>query len=805
MKNYVPILVFLCLSAAGCKSDVRVEMNKNWTYAIVTEQDSPRSIQQLRFQAVVDLTQIVNHHPDRKGFLFLKNEFAVPAELSGKNLSFLAGRIIWADQIYINGHFIGATGSMPPETPQNFWNITRNYSIPTEFLQTGKLNTILIKVYVDAEGGLSDTPVVGETGDMANIQKIRDLTHVRINLVISLLLPFVGTYHLLIYLKRRKDRVNLYYSGLLFAFGLYNVNMFIWSLPFIPAVQYLHTQKILFGLLFVCMAVYIKFLIEYLEIKPNRWLVRGIYFLQLVSFVVLSLSPNYQTFFTIRGFTQMPFPLILLLGIYWTLRRALQGMRDARHLLLGMSLIIIPILHDLFLVYFSINNAVYLSSYGFPAFLFSIAFSLANKFVNVHNQVEELNITLEEKVTVRTAELSRTLDEVNILKEKQDGDYFLTSLLLAPLGEKRVGDGPVKVEFFTRQKKVFHFRKWNAEIGGDLTAAHEISLRNKKYTVFMNGDAMGKSIQGAGGALVLGTIFKSIVTRTQIAAASRNRFPEQWLKECFLELQNVFISFDGTMTASMFLGVIENETGLLYFFNAEHPFPVVYRNANSTFIPQAAHMYKIGVGGLDSEMRINIFSLQSDDVIIVGSDGRDDIAIGMDAKGNRMINEDETLFLSVVSKCGGNLEKIVNELTGIGEITDDLSLIRIGYREDYAVPPVSDSERKELEKDIKLFLSKKDYSRAVELLYMYVDMYPEKTKYLYYVSEALKRTGDLQNAADYGERCRLREPDMPLNILNLSEIYFMMGNQSRAVAFVDRARKFPGVQSRIDKIEKKYS
>lgn len=40
---------------------------------------------------------------------------------------------------------------------------------------------------------------------------------------------------------------------------------------------------------------------------------------------------------------------------------------------------------------------------------------------------------LEEKVKERTAELKNTLEEVQLLKNQQDGDYFLTSLLIKPL------------------------------------------------------------------------------------------------------------------------------------------------------------------------------------------------------------------------------------------------------------------------------------------------------------------------------------------------------------------------------------
>lgn len=70
---------------------------------------------------------------------------------------------------------------------------------------------------------------------------------------------------------------------------------------------------------------------------------------------------------------------------------------------------------------------------------------------------------------------------------------------------------------------------------------------------------MGKSIQGAGGALVLGVVFKSILSRARLFSTKETVFPERWLKVAFQELQSVFESFDGSMMISVVMGLIDNE------------------------------------------------------------------------------------------------------------------------------------------------------------------------------------------------------------------------------------------------------
>ena len=117
-------------------------------------------------------------------------------------------------------------------------------------------------------------------------------------------------------------------------------------------------------------------------------------------------------------------------------------------------------------------------------------------------ELVQLNASLETKVVQRTAELSETLQQVQELKVKQDGDYFLTSLLLTPLQSNGNEEGKnVKSQFFIKQFKQFTFRKWEAELGGDICMTDTIKLNNRHYLFFVNADAMGKSIQGAGGTV----------------------------------------------------------------------------------------------------------------------------------------------------------------------------------------------------------------------------------------------------------------------------------------------------------------
>ncbi len=438
---------------------------------------------------------------------------------------------------------------------------------------------------------------------------------------------------------------------------------------------------------------------------------------------------------------------------------------------------------------------------------------------------------LEDKVERRTNELQKSLAEVNALKMQQDGDYFLTSLLIKPLGTNEAQSALVNIDFYVRQKKEFHFRQWNTEIGGDICIANKIQLRGKEFVVFLNGDAMGKSIQGAGGALVLGVVFRAQISRTQIVRQEQNRYPEQWLKDAFVELQKVFESFDGSMLISVAMGLIDEKTGLMYYMNAEHPWTVLYRQGRATFIEDELMLHKIGTTGLGGNLTIRTFQLQPGDVIIAGSDGRDDFVLYEDNKGKRVINEDETLFLDRVKEGGGDLSRIVQSIEKQGSLTDDLSLLRLGYlesnqgtdhpgqmgsqdqmddtfmghferghrlleeegqlenaltelREAYAIF----GAYPELLRDLsRAYLKKKDYRNAASFCDAYIVLRPDDVRFIYYASISFKKIRQLERAVDLGERVRLRHPNLVHNLLNLGDCYRLLGNKDRAQMMLELA------------------
>ena len=476
---------------------------------------------------------------------------------------------------------------------------------------------------------------------------------------------------------------------------------------------------------------------------------------------------------------------------------------------------------------------------------------LADSFNNMVSSIREARDklqdyanNLEDKVKERTAELNQTLEQVQKLKSQQDGDYFLTSLLAKPLNFNANKSDAVNTRFLLEQKKKFEFRNKSADLGGDICVTGNLRLGSqenfRRYVVAVNGDAMGKSMQGAGGAIVMGVVVNSIMARSARHDRILDYTPEQWLTEFYEELQGVFLAFNGSMAISAVVSVIDEDSGEMWYFNAEHPYTILYRNGQASFIEEELLLRKIGLES-DIPFAVQKFQLEPGDIVIMGSDGRDDIDLSPGSE-IRDINEDEYLILRTVESADADLERIKAETEKNGELTDDLSLLRLGFLESSVSRSsgslLEDPDRQVIEIDaydtelaenefedlfhkgrslaregksedaLKILkqaydlkknepaLNKilavltfkgKEYQTAVDVLEKYLEHDPNIEDFWLYLSIAHKRTGNYDKALEAADKVFELNPDRVPNLIQLSDLHAKLGNSGRARIFAEKA------------------
>lgn len=287
-------------------------------------------------------------------------------------------------------------------------------------------------------------------------------------------------------------------------------------------------------------------------------------------------------------------------------------------------------------------------------------------------EIQDARDNLELKVIERTRDLNSALADITALKEKQEGDYFLTDLLLKPLSGRAVESQHFRAEILLEQKKKFNFKGREGEIGGDYCLLTKLSFSDYggDWLFFFNGDAMGKSSQGASGALICGVTLHSVLARHSVASAISLK-PEQYLAKIYHELNHIFTLFDFSMLMSAAFGLIHGESRTMFYLNCEHPWSVVLRDGKAQFIENDLTVRKLGMPPASKKIGIRRTVLEKGDILLLGSDGRDDIEI------DSQMDMNEERFLSVVEEARGDLGQIIRILDRYGKRTDDTSLIRV--------------------------------------------------------------------------------------------------------------------------------
>jgi tetratricopeptide (TPR) repeat protein len=429
------------------------------------------------------------------------------------------------------------------------------------------------------------------------------------------------------------------------------------------------------------------------------------------------------------------------------------------------------------------------------------------------------------------------MEEVQKLKIQQDGDYFLTSLLAKPLFFNANKSKLVTTDFIIHQKKRFEFRNKVADLGGDICITGNLKFGTpenfRRYTMAMNGDAMGKSMQGAGGSLVMGVVMNSIMARSAANKRILELTPEQWLTDVYHEVNSVFKSFNGTMVLSATVVMIDDESGEMLYWNAEHPFTILYRDEKANFIEDGLKLRKLG---LDSEYEFAVYKFQlvPGDIIILASDGRDDIDLTPN-EPVRTINDDEYMILSIVDEAKCSISEIERILHTKGELTDDLSILRIDYKANvqeeqqssYTIAPSFEDKEisnqinvneiylqskklyqtGDIEKAIDLLanayaveqnnqklnkllgllsLKGKDYDTAIKVLSQYLSQDPDTDEIWYYLSIAQKKMGNYLSSLEAAKKVYELQPNNVNNLVNLSDLYRLNGNYIEARAFSEK-------------------
>ncbi|HMW04726.1 MAG TPA: 7TM diverse intracellular signaling domain-containing protein [Leptospiraceae bacterium] len=752
------------------------------------------------------------------GYATYRLKIILPENSKNHQLSLRLVNLLTASNVYVNDILIYKSGKIS-KTPENSEAQILPASVNLPQLEKEFLLTIQISNFHQNKGGIYSAP---ELGSQLAISGRRE-KQVAIDMLLFGSIIIMGIYHIVLLVIRRKDTSNLFFGIfcilLSTRIAIMGERIFIHWFPKPGYDFYMRLELISYFLAIPSFTLYVK------SLYPNligKWIaVVSIFFGVLYSLISIL---THASIFTNLIFQSSL--ILIFIGIYIIIaitRAWFKKLQGAKSFLFGFFILFLSSLNDIVnSLTNEFNTGIYIVPVGLLIFIFSQSYLLSVRYSNAFQKIEELssnlfelNTTLEQKVINRTKELHSTLTEVQNLKEKQDADYFLTSLLIDPLKTHDITGDKVKIEFKIQEKKQFTYQNNTKGIGGDLCLAKTIILKNRSYSLFVNADAMGKSLMGAGGVIVLGSVMKACIERTIQTPTEKLLYPERWLKNIFLELHKIFESFNGYMLTSIVIGLVDEKTGLVYFINAEHPYVILYRSQKAKFIESQIHFSKLGIGNEDSTIWIQTFQMKPNDVILVGSDGKDEL-LKYDKHGNTSIVSDYKYFLKIVEEANGNIDSIFEILNSkLEQLIDDLSLLRLSYLENnkpQVQTTIIDKIKDDISKGIILFKNKdyinalnvfqdilkhqpeneiviryanacaikmEDFKLALEYGLQLIEIRPDKSFPIFQTSILARRNNQLLLAADLGERYRLRNPKNIKNLFSLIETHSKMGNHSR--------------------------
>ena len=113
-------------------------------------------------------------YPGYNGYGWYRKHFTVRSEWKGKKLWLMAGIVDDVDEVYVNGHFIGFSGTFPPHYETDY-SSQRWYPLPRTVLNESGDNVIAIRVFDSEQAG-------GITGGRVGIAEELDPLHVDVDL-----------------------------------------------------------------------------------------------------------------------------------------------------------------------------------------------------------------------------------------------------------------------------------------------------------------------------------------------------------------------------------------------------------------------------------------------------------------------------------------------------------------------------------------------------------------------------------------------------------------------------------------------
>lgn len=657
-------LIFILLLNVSCgySNDPEIKLHR-WSYSVDRLNKIYNPIDNSEFSK---LAKICNN---RKGDIYLKTTFMVPKELKGRKLKIYFGNIKIANEFFLNGNYIGHTGSLGENPISNGGKATA-YNLPPSLISEERKNEIIIHIQVNCEGTMSETPFISTERRVDAYERNFNFINSKMHLVIASVMFLISLLYFVVFFLRRQERhyfsfalLNLFSSAFLLYFALgecplfYDLNM-----------SYLFIQKLLRGISATLASYFaVSFMRDYIGF--NEPLARRIYrsALTIGPCFFLGFTQNMHDFFLYLGITYIATTIQMLYAVHFIISSFKTKKKKVVELLLGFTPVLISIIIVILLMLLNRKAYSLIIVFGWQIVIFTFLSILIVNFTTMSSRVEFLNANLERLVQNRTEELTRSntaLEETNAhLKyeiERADKEIELASFVQQSFYNIKLPD--------FKNFQVAYYNKPMAGVSGDL------------YDFYFNKDVL----EGFG----LFDVSGHGISSGLVTMLVKNIINDEFQKGKKLPLNKVM-----TITNERIInqkGNVENYlTGVLgrvsgnnvEFVNAGHPNVIHYKAKENRLElikrGESKESGIIGISGFPVNFECVTVPLEKNDMLLLYTDGLTE-TMNRNREEFGLERLKRTFLKGVELKIEEQIQNIVDEaktFANRAKVSDDITLL----------------------------------------------------------------------------------------------------------------------------------
>ena len=600
--------IFILLLNVSCDNydDSELKLNQ-WSYSLDSLNGIYTPIDNSQFGK---LTELCESH---QGHIYLKTTFMVPRELKGKKLKIFLGNIKIANEFYLNGNYLGYDGIMGEYVFSNGEKAS-SYFLPPSLYSEESENEIIIHIFVDHEGRMSEEPFISTEGNINAYTKNFNFINSQIHLIISIVMFLISLLYFLVYFLRRQEKQYFSFAFLNLFSSLFLLNFAVGECPIFYQhhIPYLFVQKVFRGISPALSSYFaVSFIRDYIAF--NEPLARKIYrsALTIGSCFFILFTQNMHDFFIYLGISYITITLQMLYAVHFIISSLKTKKKKITELLLGFTPVLISLVIASLLLLLNKKAYSLIIVFGWQIVIFTFLTLLITNFAVMSNRVEFLNSNLERLVQNRTEELTKSniaLEESNAhLKyeiERADKEIELASFVQQSFYNIKLPD--------FKNYQVAYYNKPMAGVSGDL------------YDFYFSKDIL----EGFG----LFDVSGHGISSGLVTMLVKNIINDEFNKGKKLPLEKVMTITNARIISQK--GNVENYlTGVLgrvkgnnvEFVNAGHPNVIHYKAQSHTIeIIKRGKSMASGIIGI-SEFPVNFecvtVTLEKDDMLLLYTDG----------------------------------------------------------------------------------------------------------------------------------------------------------------------------------------